>query len=160
MPWRSVLPMEEKIRFIGDYLNGVFSFTELCERYVVSRKTGYKWIDRYVGEGVEGLKDRNRRPNNSPRRTPEHIEKSILEVRRKHPHWGALKILKILERRSGDCDLPGRSTVCEILKRNGCIAKRRRPRRRLHPGKPTTVAAEPNSLWTADFKGQFKTRNV
>ena len=45
--------MEEKIRFIGDYLNGVFSFTELCERYGVSRKTGYKWVDRYVEEGFE-----------------------------------------------------------------------------------------------------------
>ncbi len=48
MPWRSVLPMEEKIRFIGDYLNGVFNFAELYERYGISRKTGYKWVDRFM----------------------------------------------------------------------------------------------------------------
>jgi transposase len=57
MPWRSVLPMEEKIRFIGDYLNSVFNFTELYERYRIIRKTGYRWIDRYVEDGVDGLKD-------------------------------------------------------------------------------------------------------
>ncbi len=70
MPWRSVLPMEEKIRFIGDYLNGVFNFTELCERYRISRKTGYKWVDRYVEDGVDGLKDRSRSPKDSPQKTP------------------------------------------------------------------------------------------
>ena len=159
MPWRSVLPMEEKIRFIGDYLNGVFNFTELCERYRISRKTGYKWVDRYVEAGVDGLKDRSRSPKDSPHKTPEYIEKAILEVRRKHPLWGASKILKILERRGNTWDLPARSTVCEILKRNGCIDIKRRKRRRSHPGKPITVPTEPNSLWSADFKGQFKTRN-
>lgn len=159
MPWRSVSPMEEKLRFIGDYLNGVFNFTELCDRYGVSRKTGYKWVDRYVEEGVEGLKDRSRCPNRSPRRTSEQVEKSIIEVRKKHPFWGASKILKVLKRQNDVWDLPCRATVCDILKRNGCIPKKRRSRQRWHPGKPTTVAAEPNSLWTSDFKGHFKTRN-
>ncbi len=159
MPWRSVLPMEEKIRFIGDYLNGIFTFSELCNRYGISRKTGYKWVDRYVECGVDGLKDRCRRPKHSPRKTSEYIEKAILKVRRKHPLWGASKILKILARKGYGCDLPARWTVCEILKRNGCIKPKRRNRRRAHPGRPLTVAVEPNSLWSADFKGQFKTRN-
>ena len=128
MPWRSVLPMEEKIRFIGDYLNGVFNFTELCERYRISRKTGYKWVDRYVEDGVDGLKDRSRSPKDSPQKTPEYIENAILEVRRKHPLWGASKILKILERRGNTWGLPARSTVCEILKRNGCIDIKHRKR--------------------------------
>ena len=95
MPWRSVKPMEEKIRFIGDYLSGVFNFKELCERYGISRKVGYKWVDRYTEEGAKGLEDRSRRPENSPLRTPNHIEKAILEVRQKHPSWGAKKILTI-----------------------------------------------------------------
>ena len=51
MPWRKELPMDEKLRFIGDYLNGYFSFTELCDRFGVSRKTGYKWIKRYHESG-------------------------------------------------------------------------------------------------------------
>lgn len=66
--------MEEKIRFIGDYLNGVFNFTELCERYRISRKTGYKWVDRYVEDGVDGLKDRSRSPKDSPQKTPEYMQ--------------------------------------------------------------------------------------
>ncbi len=70
MPWRSVLPMEEKIRFIGDYLNGVFNFTVLYERYRTSRKTGYRWIDRYVEDGVDGLKSRSRSSKDSPQKTP------------------------------------------------------------------------------------------
>ena len=159
MPWRSVKPMEEKIRFIGDYLSRVFSFTELCERYGISRKTGYKWVDRYIEEGAKGLEDRARRPENSPRRTPIRIEKAILEVRQKHPHWGAKKILAILERKSIKYKLPCRSTICEILKRNGCVEPKNKKRRRSHPGKPTTEANEPNSLWTSDFKGHFKTRD-
>ena len=159
MPWRSVEPMEEKIRFIGDYLSKVFSFSELCERYEISRKTGYKWVERYNEEGAKGLEERTRRPENNPRRTPDHIEKAILEVREKHPSWGAKKILTILEHRRGKYDLPNRSTVCEILKRNGYVETPRKKTRRSHPGKPTTEANEPNSLWTSDFKGHFKTRN-
>ena len=159
MPWKSVKPMEEKIRFIGDYLSRVFNFTELCERYGISRKTGYKWVDRYTEGGAKGLDDRSRRPEDSPRRTPIHIEKTILEVRQKHPSWGAKKILKILERKRIKYDLPCRSTVCEILKRNGYVETPRKRRKRSHPGKPTTEANEPNSLWTSDFKGHFKTRD-
>lgn len=159
MPWRSVKPMDEKIRFISDYLSKVFNFSELCERYNISRKTGYKWVERYHKEGANGLADRSRRPENNPRRTPAHIEKAILEVREKHPSWGAKKIIKILERRRVPFKLPHRGTVCEILKRNGYVETPRKKRRRSHPGRPTTEAAEPNSLWTSDFKGHFKTRN-
>ena len=147
MPWRSREPMEERIRFIGDYLRRIFNFTELCQRYGISRKTGYKWVDRYSEEGAKGLGDRCRCPENNPRRTPIHIEKAILEVRQKHPHWGAKKILKILERKIIKYDLQCRSTVCEISKRNGCVETPRKRRRRSNPGKPTTEAHEPNSLW-------------
>ena len=156
MPWRSVLPMEEKIRFIGDYLNGIFTFSELCDRYGISRKTGYKWVDRYVESGVDGLKDRSRRPKHSPRKIPEYIEKAVLKVRSKHPLWGASKILKILSRKGYGCDLPARSTVCEILRRNGCIKPKRRNRRRAHPGRPLTVAMEPTS---AERNGPRKDKN-
>ena len=159
MPWRSVKPMEEKIRFISDYLSNVFSFTELCERYGISRKTGYKWVDRYVEQGARGLEDRPRCPSNKPHKTAGYIEQDITEIRKKHPQWGAKKILAILDRRNVKYKIPCRSTICEILKRNGCIEPKAKKRRRSHPGKPTTEANEPNSLWASDFKGQFKTRD-
>ncbi len=46
MPWRSVSPMEEKIRFIGDYLNGVFSFIELWKgTFPFTLKFCIRWIE-------------------------------------------------------------------------------------------------------------------
>lgn len=159
MPWRSVKPMEEKIKFIGDYLSKVFNFSELCDRYCISRKTGYKWVDRYNERGAQGLYDKIRRPRRNPIKTAEHIEQDILEIRQKHPTWGAKKILTILERRRVKYKIPNRSTVCAILKRNGCIETPRKKRKRSHPGKPVTEANEPNVLWTADYKGHFKTRD-
>jgi len=60
MPWNETLTMDQKTQFIADYLKDLFSFTELCERYGISRKTGYKWVDRYLNYGPEGLNDRTR----------------------------------------------------------------------------------------------------
>lgn len=52
--------MDEKILFIADHLREPGNFSQLCERYGISRKTGYKWVERYHAEGVEGLEDRSR----------------------------------------------------------------------------------------------------
>jgi putative transposase len=159
VPWRNVSPMEDRIRFIGDHLNGVFSFAELCERYGISRKTGYKWVDRYNEYGAKGLEEQSRRPHARPRQTPEVIEKAIVEVRRHHPSWGAKKILRVLRDRPGLGELPKLTATSDILKRNNCIEEKSRRLRRAHPGRPTTVAQAPNSMWTADFKGEFKMQN-
>ncbi|MFX0197817.1 MAG: helix-turn-helix domain-containing protein [Candidatus Hodarchaeota archaeon] len=97
MPWKKVLPMDEKIRFISDYLNSVFTFTELCDRYNISRKTGYKWVHCYIVEGAAGLEDRARVSRHSLHKTSDEMEAAILAVRRKHSVWGASKILTMLE---------------------------------------------------------------
>jgi len=157
MPWKTVLPMDEKIRFISDYLNGVFTFTDVCARYAISRKTGYKWVDRYIETGAAGLEDRSRTPRHSPHKTSEAMEEAVLAVRQKHPGWGAGKILTMLERQRQPGKLPGRTTVTHILTRHGCVQSPRKRMHRAHPGKPDTVATAPNQLWSADFKGQFKT---
>jgi putative transposase len=159
MPWRSLSPMDGKIRFIGDYLDGFYGFAELCERHGISRKTGYKWVDRYNEYGAKGLEEQSRSPRARPRQTPAATEEAIVEVRRHHPDWGAKKILRVLRGRSDIHELPKLTATSDILKRNGCIEERKRRVRRAHPGKPTTVANEPNHMWTADFKGEFKMRN-
>ena len=51
MPWRDTLPMDQRTQFIADHLRDALSITELCAVYGVSRKTGYKWIDRYLRQG-------------------------------------------------------------------------------------------------------------
>lgn len=159
MPWSETSPMDQKTQFIADYLRDTLSVTQLCDHYGISRKTAYKWIDRYLREGPAGLSDRSRRPASSPNTTPEALVEAIITARQRHPSWGAKKLLNILHKKHPRWPWPQRSTVCDILKRNGLIAKKRRTRKIGHPGKPTTVVVDPNDLWCADFKGHFKTGN-
>jgi putative transposase len=157
MPWRHTSPMDQKTQFIADYLRRTLSITELCELYSVSRKTGYKWIERYLTSGPSGLEDRSRKPCSSPNQTPQHIVDAFIELRCRHPSWGAKKLLSILQKRHPSWAVPGRSTVCDILRRHGLVPKKRHQRHIGHPGKPATLIAAPNDVWSADFKGQFKT---
>jgi len=151
--------MDQRTQFIADYLRGTLSITELCELYGVSRKTGYKFINRYLRQGPAGLEERSRRPHESPNRTAEEIVAALLEARRRHPSWGGKKLLTLVQKRHHDSDLPHRSTVCDILSRHGMVPKKRNRRRIGHPGRPSTSILAPNDLWSADFKGQFKTGN-
>jgi transposase InsO family protein len=151
--------MDQRTQFIADYLRQTLSMTELCDSYGVSRKTGYKLVDRYLRHGPAGLEERSRRPHESPSRTADEIVAAILEARRRHPSWGGKKLLALIQKRHQDWDLPHRSTVCDILSRHGMVPKKRSRRRVGHPGKPTSSILAPNDLWSADFKGQFKTGN-
>jgi len=159
MPWSQTSPMDQRTQFIADFLRQVLSVTELCDLYGVSRKTGYKWIDRYLRQGPAGLQERSRRPQGSPNQTAQEIVAALLEARRRHPSWGGKKLLALVHKRHRNWDLPHRSTVCDILSRHGMVPKKRTRRRIGHPGKPTSSILAPNDLWCADFKGQFKTGN-
>jgi len=157
MPWRELKPMDQKTQFIADYLRQTLDTTELCQLYGISRKTGYKWIERYLENGPQGLEERSRRPGTCPNQTPDAIVEALIAVRQHHPSWGAKKLLPFVEKRHPDWDLPSRSTVCDILKRRGLIPRQRRRRVIGHPGKPSSLMLAPNAIWCADFKGQFKT---
>ena len=157
MPWSNTTPMDQKTKFIADHLRGTFSISELCTNYRISRKTAYKWIDRYLHDGPAGLEDRSRKPYSAPNATPEHIVEALIEVRGHHPSWGASKLLAFIEKRHRGWELPARSTACEILKRHGLVAKKRSRRKIGHPGAPNAPMLAPNDCWCADFKGQFKT---
>ena len=159
MPWEQSSPMDQKTQFVSEYLRDTISFTELCDRYGISRKSGYKWIDRYQAEGPAGLADRSRRPHSSPDETPEPLRLAIIEARRRHPSWGGKKLLKHLKSKDPQADWPSRSTVCDILLREGLVRQQTRRRKSGHPGKPISVATVPNDIWCVDFKGHFKTRD-
>lgn len=159
MPWVETCSMTERMRLVIAAEKGTYSISEVCRRHGVSRKTGYKWLGRYGEDGAEGLRDRSRRPHRSPNKTPEEIEALLIEVREKHPRWGPDKLLAVIKRHHPDLELPARSTVAAILKRQGLIRSRRRRHRSRHPGPPTREITAPNELWTADFKGQFKTQD-
>ena len=159
MPWSQMSPMDQRTQFIADYLRESLCFTELCQLYNVSRKTGYKWVERYLHYGPAGLQERSRKPQRSPNATADEIVAAILEARRRHPSWGGKKLLTLLHKRHPRWALPGRSTVCDILSRHGMVAKKRARRRIGHPGKPTSAILAPNDVWSADYKGQFRTGN-
>lgn len=157
MPWMETAPMNERMRLVTDRERGLYSMVELCERYGVSRKTGYKWVERYEREGPEGLHDRSRAPHECPHRIPPAVAEAICAARRQHPSWGPEKILHWLKRRERGLDLPATSTAGDLLARRGLVKKRRRRRAYTHPGVVPPTTQEPNDLWTADFKGHFRT---
>ena len=157
MPWKESSPMDQKTQFIADYLRETLSVCELCDLYGISRKTAYKWIDRYLKHGPAGLHDRSRRPSNSPNHIAEPIVAALLQARTRHPTWGAKKLLPLLAKRFPIEELPARTTVFDILGRHGMLARKRQRRRIGHPGAPTATILAPNDVWSADFKGQFKT---
>ncbi len=159
MPWDRTSAMDQKRLFVADYLSRAFTIVELCGRYGVSRPTAYKWIQRFLDHGYSGLDELPRRPSRCPHRTPDALVEAILDLRRKHPSWGAKKLLKILHNRRPDTVWPARSTASDILKRHGLIEKKRRRTYPGHPGKPVTPMDRPNEVWCADYKGEFKTRD-
>lgn len=159
MPWSVLSPMDQKTQFIADFLRHSQSITDLCSHYGISRKTAYKWINRYQQNSISGLEDRSRKPKTCPHRTEPDIVEALLEARRLHPTWGAKKLLKLLSRRDPDRNWPARATVCDLLARHGLVKKARTRRHLSHPGKPSSIIAAPNQVWCADFKGQFKTRD-
>ena len=159
MPWLETSPMDQRMQFIADYQRGLQSMTELADRFDISRRTAYKWIDRYEEAGPSGLMDRSRRPHQCPHATAQELVDAVLEARRHHPHWGAKKLRRILTRKQPQRAWPARSTICDLLKRHDLIPKTRRRAPLGHPGRPLTPMTEPNAIWTADFKGHFKTRD-
>jgi putative transposase len=159
MPWLETAPMDQRERFIRDDRLALYTMTELCERYGISRKTGYKWLDRFDAGGRAGLCDRSRAPHECPHRIADTVAQLICLARRQHPSWGPEKLLQWLGPRHPDVDLPAVSTAGDLLARKGLVKKRRRRRPHLHPGVVPAVTTQPNDLWTADFKGQFRTRD-
>jgi putative transposase len=157
MPWMETEPMDQRKRFVESQRSRTWTMTELCDRFSVSRKTGYKWLRRAEAEGWVGLEDRSRRPHNCPWQTPPVVEQAIVEARVAHPDWGPVKILEYLEKRQPELILPAPSTAGKLLDQWDLV-KRRRPRRFWrHPSGPLLQPLGPNELMTADFKGQFRT---
>jgi len=158
MPWKETHPMDERLQFVRDAQSDRFTMSELCARYGVSRKIGYKWLARYDAEGRRGLADRSRAPHHCPHKIADAMAELLVGAREAHPFWGARKLLTVLAARHPRVhDWPAPSTVADLLARRGLVQKRRHRRPSTHPGvvRPTTAA--PNDLWTADFKGQFRT---
>lgn len=159
MAWQENSVMDERMRFIGDCLEGEETMSALCEAYGVSRKTGYKWLGRYRLAGACGLLDRPRAPLKHGRATEPVIVDHLLAVKARHPAWGPKKVVAHLRARDGGTAWPSASTAGEILKRHGLVQARGRPRRRSFGTGPFGEVARCNSVWSTDHKGWFRTKD-
>jgi transposase InsO family protein len=159
MPWLETAPVDQRERFIRDHRLDLYTMTELSARYGISRKTGYKWLRRFDEGGRTGLQDRSRAPLHCPHRIADETARLICEARRLHPNWGPEKLLDWLSPRYPDVEWPAASTAGDLLARRGLVKKRRRRRPHQHPGVVPIHTVAPNDLWTADFKGHFRTRD-
>jgi transposase InsO family protein len=158
MPWRETSPMEQRAAFVRDYVTDLFTITELAAQYGISRKTAYKWLERYDTDGFEGLRDRSRRPHTSPQATDRALADMLVRLRRRHPRWGATKLLTVAGWQQPEVDWPSRSTVCTLLKARGMVKPpRRRPAPLPSARPPLAALTHPNAVWTTDFKGEFRT---
>src|SRR5687767_6145779 len=107
MPWveRSIVKLRKE--FVLRALAREVPFRELCREYGISRKTGYKWLERFHERGIEGLVDESRRPKSCPGRTTGEIALEIIRLRQAHATWGPKKIRRLLSKRLPlDAQLP------------------------------------------------------
>ena len=125
MGWKETCAMEERFRFVQEYKAEEWNFAELCRRYEVSRKTGYKWLQRYEEDGLEALKDQSRAAKHHPNEVLKAVADEILEKRRQHPHWGPAKLRARLQREAPEILWPAASTIGEMLKRAGLTVPRK-----------------------------------
>lgn len=154
MPWKETRPVDERIRFISLVNDSDETFVEICQQIGISRKTGYKWLERYETSGLEGLQERSCAPHTCPHATDAELVTAILELRKDRPKWGPKKLRARLEE-LGRQGLPAPSTIGDLLRRHGLIRPRRR--RAVPPMVPTPFAevTAANDTWAVDFKGHF-----
>ena len=157
MPWQRTEPMDERLSFIMNWREDEVSMSELCRRYGVSRKTGYKWVDRYEAAGLVGLTERSRAPLSHPHRVAPEIAEAALRVRRRHPSWGPRKVRAWLLADDPSLAWPAGSTLGSLFDEAGLTVPRRRRERVPARTAPFAGCDGPNAVWTADFKGWFRT---
>ncbi|TVS21019.1 MAG: IS481 family transposase [Planctomycetaceae bacterium] len=154
MSWKDHLIVDQRVSFVAEQAKGLFSMTDLCRNYGISRKTGYKWLLR-ASRG-ESLADRSRVPHHCPHRTPAELEQVIVAERHRHPSWGPDKIRSVLMRREPNRPWPSSTTMGEILKRHDLVQPRDRRRRPARPPHVPVRVDQPNIVWTSDYKGEFR----
>jgi transposase InsO family protein len=129
------------------------NFRELCREYGISAKTGYKWRERFLREGSEGMKDQSRRPTSHSESLEEREVCEIIRLKQAHPSWGPRKIRELYYRQHGR--VASESSFKRVLERSGLTEKRKKRRSASQSGRLSSgrKAQEPNEVWTVDFKG-------
>jgi len=152
MPWKEVSIMSQRLEFVTLATAENANVRLLCRCFGISPGTAYKWLERFKASGADGLEDRSRRPQHSPSRTPAEMEKTVTNLRAKHPAWGGRKLeQRLLD--LGHTGVPQPSTITAILKRHQLLDPKESAK---HQAFIRFERAAPNELWQMDFKGEFK----
>jgi putative transposase len=157
MPWKELCAMDQKIQMIGDWMSDQYSIMELSQIYCVSRKTIYKWIERYQEVGASGLDELSRAPDRHPNASPSDVVEVLIATKLSHQKWGPKKIVAWLSQQDNQHQLPAVSTVGEIFLRAGLVRHRKRRHRTPPYTEPFLECRNPNEVWSCDYKGHFKT---
>lgn len=159
MSWKTEGPMEQKMKLMVEWETGIYSKSALAIKYGISRKSIYKWLNRYSEYGVEGLKDLSRAPKSHPNQTPEYIVELLIREKNRNRKRGPKKVRKQLERKYPGQVFPAASTIGDWFEKYGLVCKRKK-RKRVPPySEPFSECREANEVWSADYKGQFYMRN-
>jgi len=149
--------MDERTQFIARVLAGEDEMTVLCGEYGVSRKTGYKWLGRYIAEGAAGLAERSHAPVQHSQAHDLAVVQAVLGLRQRWPHWGPKKLRVKLVEHHPELPVPAASTIGEWLRREGVVGRSRRRRRCPPYSQPFAAVSAANDVWCTDFKGWFRT---
>lgn len=158
MPWKEINVMDQRTDFILKVFKKNASFKSICQDFGISSKTGYKWLNRFIEEGIDGLEDRSRRPHRHSRQLAEDIICRLVKFKLAHKSWGPKKIIDLYGRQYGLA--PSKSSTHRVLQKAGLIEKRRR--RQVKPNQRLVNRQEPkspNDVWTVDFKGWWYTQD-
>jgi putative transposase len=156
MSWHETNVYREKYLFIADWLKQEFSMTELCKRYGVSRKTGYKFLNKYIEDGEGAFKEKSSARHTHPNKTPEEIQAKILDLKYRYLHWGPAKLRDWFHINEPKFTCPAASTVGEILKKHGLVKNKKCRKKVAKHAEPLAHCDAPNRVWSADFKGHFR----
>jgi len=159
MSWQKTPIKYQKMRFIADWLNDEYSFSELCSRYYISRQCGYALVKRYQAEGELAFEERSHARHTHPNQTPQEAIQIILNTKHRYQTWGPVAIKAWLEYEYKNQIWPAASTISDILKKHGLVKQRRLRRRVPAFSQPLRDCCAPNKVWSADYKGQFRMGN-
>ena len=159
MPWRETGVMDEREQLVLAYRAGQTPMTELCRQAGISRKTAYKWVSRYDPETLESLTDRSRARRSQDTRIADELVREIAKAKRRRRHYGPKKLLAWLEQQEPTIAWPSAATIGRILVAHGLVKRYQKRRTTPAYAAPLLPMTEPNAVWTADIKGQFKTQD-
>jgi transposase InsO family protein len=151
--------MDQREEFVLESLRRQTPFRELCRKFGISAKTGYKWVERFQAGGLPALRDLSTRPRTAPSGLAEDVVCRIVALKNAHPAWGPRKIMQVHLRLHGEAATPSESSFKRVLEKAGLVERRRPARAAADAGRIQSrrQAQAPNQVWTVDFKGWWRT---